>query len=81
MPNRACVRHERGAERPSAPGSLWDAGTRTPSKTSSLVSDARRLILRFTGFAVRPGVPAGTMNPMIPVSPLAHTSTKSAMLP
>ena len=82
MPYRACVRHDSGAPSPFASGSIRSAETRTPSRTSSLVTDALRLILRSTGFAVKPAVSVGTRKPRTsPSSSLAQTSAMSAIPP
>ena len=82
MPKRAWVRQERGALRPRALGRRKDSGTRTSSRTSSLVTEARRDILRFTSRAWKPGVSVGTRKPRTsPPSSLAQITARWARLP
>src|SRR5690606_15136407 len=81
MPYRASVRHDRGARSPAASGSRAESGSRTSSKESAAVIDARRESLRSITVAVNPGVPAGTRNPRIPSSVPAHTTATSATDP
>ena len=55
---------------------------RTSWRTSSLVTEARRLIFRFISGAENPGRSFSTRNPqMTSSSSLAHTTETSAMVP
>ena len=56
MPNRASERHDSGPFRPVTPGSTASAGSRTPSRTSSEVTDARSDSFLATSFVENPGV-------------------------
>ena len=81
IPNRASLRHDSGADSPPACGNWAEAGSRTLSKTSSDVTDARRDSFLWIVLAVKPGVSVGTRNPRIPSSVCAHTVATSARLP
>lgn len=67
--------------RPMTSGKTASAGRRTPSRTSSLVTDARSDILCLIVFAEKPGVSVGTMKPRMPSSVCAHTTATSATEP
>ena len=83
MPYRACVRHERGPLRPSTPRTL-SAGTRTSSKASCDVTEARRdIFIRCSG-AEKPFIPFSTRKPRTGpfLSPtFAQTTATSAIEP
>lgn len=57
MPKRASFRHDSGPDRPAAPGSTAEPGSRTPSSTSSEVTEARSDIFCLISGAENPGVP------------------------
>src|SRR5215471_3412767 len=81
MPNRASVRHDNGPRSPVTPGSTADDGSRTESRTSSEVMDARSDIFLWMSRAENPRVLRGTRNPRMPSSVEAHTTAMSAMEP
>ena len=81
MPKRASSRHDNGPRRDCTPGSTASAGSRTPSSTSSEVTDARSESLPATLLAVKPGLSVGTRKPWIPASVRAHTTARSAIEP
>ena len=82
MPKRASVRHDSGPRMPLTSGRTASAGSRTSSKESSDVTDARRDSLRWMSCVVKPLAPAGTTNPRTPSSSVcAHTTATSAMPP
>ena len=62
-------------------GRRLESGTRTLSKNSEEVTDARRLILCLISWAVKPGVPFSTTKPWMPSSVCAQTMAMSARLP
>ena len=78
MPNRASDRQLSGPDRPRAPGSRADSGSRTSSRLNSEVTEARSDILRVISRALKPGVSVGTANPSTPSSARAHTTATSA---
>ena len=57
------------------------SGTRTLSKNSAPVTEARRLILCLISCAVKPGVPFSITKPCTPSSVLAQTMAMSATEP
>lgn len=57
-----------------APGSTASAGSRTSSRTSSLVTEARNDHLWVISGAEKPGVPAGTRNPLMSPPPASPPS-------
>ncbi|CAB4958293.1 unannotated protein [freshwater metagenome] len=81
MPKRASDRQPSGPLRPRTFGSMASAGRRTPSSTSSAVTDARSDIFLWMAEALNPGVSVGTMKPRIPSSVCAHTTATSATVP
>jgi hypothetical protein len=81
MPYRASDRQPSGPARPRAPGSIASAGSRTPSRISSLVTEARSDSFRSMFRVVKPGVPRGTTKPRTPSSARAHTTATSAKPP
>ena len=65
-----------------APGSMFSAGTRTSSSTSSEVTDARSESFLWISGALKPRVPFSTMKPRIsPSSVRAQTTAMSAIVP
>src|SRR4029079_17390277 len=81
MPNRASDRQLSGPDRPEASGSWASAGSRTSSRCSSDVMDARNDSLCVMSRAEKPGVPAGTTKPIMPSFGGAHTIATSATEP
>ena len=81
MPNRASFRQDSGPRSPSAPGSCAEPGRRTPSSTSSAVTEARSDSLWVTSRAEKPGVSVGTTYPLIPSSVCAQITATSATVP
>ena len=81
IPKRASLRAPSGARSPSPSGSRLASGTRTSSKASSLVTEARSEILWWTSRAVKPGMSFSTRKPRTPSSVRAHTTATSAMEP
>ncbi len=81
MPKRASLRQASGPDSPVASGSTAPPGSRTPSSTSSLVTEARSDILRWIIGAVKPGESVGTTKPRMPSSVRAHTTATSATEP
>src|SRR5512146_2327692 len=80
-PNRASAKHDSGSHSPVPPGSTAADGSRTSSKCSSDVIDARSDIFLRMSRALNPEVPRGTRNPRIPCSVLAQTTAISAIDP
>src|SRR5665811_2598249 len=68
MPYRASLRQDSGPMRPRTSGNTASWGRRTPSRTSSLVTDALNDNLCLITVAENPGVSVGTTNPRIPSS-------------
>ena len=81
MPNRASLRQDSGPLSPVTSGSTASAGSRTPSRTSSLVTDARKDSLCLMSGALKPSVSVGTTNPRMPSSVRPHTTATSAIEP
>ena len=81
IPYLASVRHESGPFNPDTPGRTASPGSRTSSRTSSDVTEARSESLRWMSLAVNPGESVGTRKPRIPSSVLAHTTARSAIPP
>ena len=81
MPKRASVRQPSGPLSPRPRAAGRSPGTRTSSRTSSLVTDARSEILWCTSCAVKPGMPFSTRKPRTPSSVRAHTTATSAIEP
>ncbi|GIU92623.1 MAG: hypothetical protein KatS3mg011_1529 [Acidimicrobiia bacterium] len=75
------MRHDNGPRIDPTPGRRKPSGTRTPSNTSSEVTEARRLPFRLISGAENPFESVGTMNPPIPSSVRAHTIATSAIDP
>jgi hypothetical protein len=75
------LRHERGPRIEATPGRAKASGTRTSSKTSSEVTEARSEALRWMRGAEKPFVSVGTTNPRMPSSVRAHTTATSAIEP
>ena len=73
---------ERPAQASRPPGACSSAGTRTSSRTSSEVTEARSEIFLWISGAVKPGVPFSTRKPRIsPSSVRAQTTATSAIEP
>ena len=81
MPNRASDRQASGPDKPRASGSFASAGSRTSSKASSEVIDARSDSLCDMVRAENPGVSVGTTKPAMPSSVRAQTTATSAIVP
>ena len=81
IPNRASLRQPSGPPRPAAPGSTASAGSRRSSKTSSLVTLARRESFWWISLAEKPFESVGTTKPRIRSSVRAHTTATSATEP
>ncbi len=81
IPYRASFRQDSGPFSPCTPGSIASAGSRTPSSTSSLVTEARRESLCLIAGAENPGVAVGTTKPRTPSSVCAQTTATSATDP
>jgi hypothetical protein len=64
-----------------APGSTFASGTRTSSKNSSDVTDARSEYFRRMSRATKAGIPFSTRNPRTPSSVIAQTTATSASVP
>ncbi|SIG97935.1 Uncharacterised protein [Mycobacteroides abscessus subsp. abscessus] len=75
MPKRASDRHESGALRPLASGSIASSGRRTLSRTISPVIEARREILRWISGVCTPSVSDGTTKPRMTGRPLSSVSS------
>lgn len=73
MPKRASFRQDSGPRSPWAWGSRAESGSRTLSRYSSEVIEARRDIFCLMSWVVKPGVPRGTRNPRTPSSVCAQT--------
>ena len=69
---------QRSGEPPSF-GSEHSSGTRTSSRTSSLVTDARNDIFDSRSWSVKPAVSVGTTKPRIPSSERAQMTARSAI--
>src|SRR2546430_13150914 len=81
MPNLASDRQDSGPFSPVTPGSTESAGSRTSSKLSSEVTDARSDIFLWMFREVKPRAPRGTRNPRMPSCVDAHTTAMSAIDP
>ena len=81
MPNRASFRHDSGPRSPVTSGSTASRGSRTESRTSSEVTEARSDPLCLISGAENPGVAVGTTNPRMPSSVRAQTTATSATVP
>ena len=81
MPNLASLRHDSGPLSPVTPGSTAPAGSRTSSRWSSEVMEARSDSFLWISLVVKPAVPRGTRKPRMPSSVRAQTTAMSAMLP
>src|ERR1039457_3248954 len=81
MPKRASLRHESGPRIPLTPGRTALSGTRTESKDSSEVTDARSDSLLCTSEVVKPRAPRSMRKPRTPESVIAHTTAMSAIEP
>ncbi len=81
IPKRASLSTDSGPLRPRTSGSAAEPGSRSPSKDSSAVTEARIESLRVILLAVKPCVSVGTTKPRIPSSVCAHTTATSAMVP
>ena len=71
------MRQDSGPFNPWTPGRIASAGSRTPSITSSDVTEARSDIFLWMSGALNPGEAVGTTNPRMPSSVLAHTIATS----
>src|ERR1700733_512666 len=81
MPNLASDRQDSGPFSPDTSGSTASAGSRTSSKCSSEVTDARSDSFLWMLRAVKPRVPRGTRKPLIPSSVPAQITATSATDP
>src|SRR5689334_10245352 len=81
MPYRASLRQDSGPLSPRTSGKTASAGSRTLSKVSSAVTEARNESLRPILWAEKPGVSVGTTKPRIPSSVWAQTTATAARVP